>query len=59
MDKKICVMSLELMQKTVRYLETRPFVEVHQLLAEILKECNAPPEAPPQEPKTEEPPTEA
>lgn len=40
MEKKVCIVTTELMQATVRYLETKPFTEVHALIAAILEQCN-------------------
>jgi hypothetical protein len=51
MESKACVVSKDLMQTLVRYLETKPFTEVHGLIAWIMKEANAVVPAPEPEPE--------
>ena len=41
MENKTCVVTVQLMQTVVRYLETKPFAEVHSMISAILKQANA------------------
>ncbi len=55
MEKKVCIVTTELMQGLVRYLETKPFGEVHAHIAEILRQCNPTPVGAPPLPAPSEP----